>query len=106
MVSWRFEGFDFGQLSRTKVVMMSTIKCSHSSMRVFCNHDAFVSLWHPDGHCGADNAPVAVRDISATSNPLKLLAATDLLSPISNHRATTRKLRIRSGPMTSKDHWP
>jgi hypothetical protein len=65
-------------------------------MGTFC--DAFARV-RPLQHkvCQASNVKVVVRDLFATLNPLKLLVAINLLSPISNHRAKTWKLCIRSG---------
>jgi len=53
----------------------------------FCNSVAFI-----EGRYRASRARIVVSDFSATPNPLTAHTADNLLSPISNIRAISRKL--------------
>ena len=67
----------------------------------FCNSVAFV-----EGRYRASRARVVMSDFSATPNPLTAHTANNLLSPISNIRAISRKLCKRLSLAISDDHRP
>jgi hypothetical protein len=67
----------------------------------FCNPLAFV-----EGHYRASRARVVMSGFSATPNPLTTHTANNLLSPISNIRAISRKLCMRLRLAIVDDHRP
>jgi hypothetical protein len=67
----------------------------------FCNPLAFV-----EGRYRASRARVVMSDFSATPKPLTAHTANNLLSPISNIRAISRKLCKRLSLAIVDDHRP
>jgi hypothetical protein len=67
----------------------------------FCNSVALV-----EGRYWASRARVVTSDFSATPNPLTAHTPANLLSPISNIRAISRKLCMRLRLAIVDDHRP